>query len=122
MVDFTVTTNQQAGTSADMGRVNKSRGTRLDRVRDVHLVRDRAPARAAYTAVISDKMHFSTWKVYKFPRKIGSCGCWREHCATNNNPTVVSWYEWVPYWTLQRSPVDWSTLFVAHSVTRAVVW
>lgn len=42
---------------------------------------------------------------------------------TNNNPTVVSWYEWAPYWTLRRSPVDWSALFVLHTRPRSgLVW
>ena len=32
------------------------------------------PARAVYTAIISDKLHFSTWKSVK----VGPYGCWRE--------------------------------------------
>ena len=39
----------------------------------------RAPARAADAAVISDKYTFLRGKCKSFPRKIVSCGCWREH-------------------------------------------
>ena len=38
------------------------------------------PVRLCHVAVISDKYTFLRGKCKSFPRKIVSCGCWREHC------------------------------------------
>ena len=42
-------------------------------------IKIRAPARAVYTAVISDKCTFLRGKCESFPVIVGSYGCLREH-------------------------------------------